>query len=57
MCFLAIQKPTPIVSLIDAQIGVTGYQNNPRSGPHVAVVGNIVVHPVGGLNPAMETRR
>jgi hypothetical protein len=54
MCFLAVQKPAPIVSLVNAHIGVTSYQNNPRSGSHVAVVSDIVVYPVGGLNPAMK---
>ena len=54
MRLLVVEKSAPIAGLIDAHIGVIGHQNDPRPGLHMAVVGDVVINPVAGLNPAVK---
>jgi hypothetical protein len=51
---MAVQKPPPMVGFIDADVRVIGHQKDTRSGLHVAVIGDVVIYAVGGLDPVVK---
>ena len=55
--FLTEEQAATVLRFVDAHVGVIGDENDAWPRLHVAVVGDIVVNPVRGLDPADEKYR